>query len=132
MRRSKYGRQAWDRAAEAVAWPKGGRNWQWTFHSLRHVFATWARRPVRSHLRGDRLASARFTCGRRCRCPLRVAKGLRGVLRSSSAASRSAMPQLAVRPAQQSLMLATLRDGGECLPPLLVLDLLSSGFGVLS
>jgi integrase len=42
MRRSNYGRQIWDPAAEAVAWPKGGRNWKWTFHSLRHVFATWA------------------------------------------------------------------------------------------
>jgi integrase len=42
MRRSNYGRQIWDPAAEAVTWPKGGRNWQWTFHSLRHVFATWA------------------------------------------------------------------------------------------
>lgn len=42
MRRSNYGRQIWDPAADAVGWPKGGRSWQWTFHSLRHVFATWA------------------------------------------------------------------------------------------
>lgn len=42
MRRSNYGRQIWDPAAEAVGWPRGGRQWQWTFHSLRHVFATWA------------------------------------------------------------------------------------------
>ena len=39
---SNYGRQIWDPAADAVNWPKGGRNWRWTFHSLRHVFATWA------------------------------------------------------------------------------------------
>ena len=42
MGRSNYGRQIWDPAAEAIGWPKGGRNLQWTFHSLRHVFATWA------------------------------------------------------------------------------------------
>lgn len=45
MRRSNYGRQIWDPAAEAVDWPKGGRQWRWTFHSLRHVFATWCRPP---------------------------------------------------------------------------------------
>jgi integrase len=41
-RRSNYGRNTWDPSAEAVGWPKGGRSWLWTFHSLRHVFATWA------------------------------------------------------------------------------------------
>lgn len=41
-RRSNYGRNTWDPAAEAVGWPRGGRSWLWTFHSLRHVFATWA------------------------------------------------------------------------------------------
>jgi integrase len=41
-RRSNYGRFTWDPAAEAVGWPRGGRSWLWTFHSLRHVFATWA------------------------------------------------------------------------------------------
>lgn len=42
-RRSNYGRNLWDPAAEAVAWPRraDGR-WLWPFHSLRHVFATWA------------------------------------------------------------------------------------------
>jgi integrase len=42
-RRSNYGRNLWDPAARAVGWPRdpeGG--WAWTFHSLRHVFATWA------------------------------------------------------------------------------------------
>ena len=34
----------WDPACEFVGWPKNpDRNgWLWTFHSLRHVFATWA------------------------------------------------------------------------------------------
>ncbi|MGH9153134.1 MAG: tyrosine-type recombinase/integrase [Acidimicrobiales bacterium] len=42
-RRSNYGRNTWDPAAASVGWPRsdGGR-WAWTFHSLRHVFATWA------------------------------------------------------------------------------------------
>jgi integrase len=43
-RRSNYGRNLWDPACEFVSWPKNpdGRGWFWTFHSLRHVFATWA------------------------------------------------------------------------------------------
>jgi integrase len=43
LRRSNYGRYTWDRAATDVGWPRrdDGR-WLWTFHSLRHVFATWA------------------------------------------------------------------------------------------
>lgn len=41
-RRSNYGRNVWDPAARLVNWPRGGRSWAWTFHSLRHVFATWA------------------------------------------------------------------------------------------
>lgn len=43
QRRSNYGRYIWDRAARDVDWPRqdNGR-WLWTFHSLRHVFATWA------------------------------------------------------------------------------------------
>jgi integrase len=42
-RRSNYGRNVWDPAGRSVGWPKtaDGR-WAWTFHSLRHVFATWA------------------------------------------------------------------------------------------
>lgn len=42
-RRSNYGRNNWDPAATAAGWPRrsDGR-WAWTFHSLRHVFATWA------------------------------------------------------------------------------------------
>ncbi|MGH9149450.1 MAG: tyrosine-type recombinase/integrase [Acidimicrobiales bacterium] len=42
-RRSNYGRNTWDPAASAATWPRrhDGR-WAWTFHSLRHVFATWA------------------------------------------------------------------------------------------
>ena len=53
--------------AEAVNWPKGGRNCQWTFHSLRHVFATWALHEARipieglSRLMGD--SSSRVTQG---------------------------------------------------------------------
>jgi integrase len=42
-RRSNYGRNLWDPAATQAGWPRdddGG--WAWTFHSLRHVFATWA------------------------------------------------------------------------------------------
>jgi integrase len=43
LRRSNYGRGTWDPAARDVGWPRqdDGR-WLWTFHSLRHVFATWA------------------------------------------------------------------------------------------
>ena len=43
-RRSNYGRNLWDPACEFIGWPKNpDRNgWLWTFHSLRHVFATWA------------------------------------------------------------------------------------------
>jgi integrase len=42
-RRSNYRRNVFDPAARAAGWPKrpDGR-WRWTFHSLRHVFATWA------------------------------------------------------------------------------------------
>jgi integrase len=42
-RRSNYRRNIFDPAAVAAGWPKqpDGR-WAWTFHSLRHVFATWA------------------------------------------------------------------------------------------
>ena len=42
-RRSNYGRNIWDPAATRAGWPRAetGR-WIWTFHSLRHVFATWA------------------------------------------------------------------------------------------
>jgi Phage integrase family len=42
-RRSNYRRNLFDPAAIAAGWPRraDGR-WQWTFHSLRHVFATWA------------------------------------------------------------------------------------------
>lgn len=41
-RRSNYRRNVWVRAAHAADWPRGddGRA-AWTFHSLRHVFATW-------------------------------------------------------------------------------------------
>ncbi len=42
-RRSNYGRNLWDPAATSIGWPRNGdRGWAWTFHSLRHVFATWA------------------------------------------------------------------------------------------
>jgi site-specific recombinase XerC len=43
LRRSNYGRQMWDPACDDVDWPRqdDGR-WLWTFHDLRHVFATWA------------------------------------------------------------------------------------------
>lgn len=42
-RRSNYRRNLFDPAASCAGWPRraDGR-WQWTFHSLRHVFATWA------------------------------------------------------------------------------------------
>ena len=42
-RRSKYRRNTFDPAADAAGWPRrpDGRR-AWTFHSLRHVFATWA------------------------------------------------------------------------------------------
>ncbi|MEA2826822.1 MAG: hypothetical protein QOG43_1261, partial [Actinomycetota bacterium] len=42
-RRSNYRRNTFEPAATAAGWPKGndGRR-LWTFHSLRHVFATWA------------------------------------------------------------------------------------------
>ena len=37
------GRYVWDRAADDVGWPRSeDGTWRWTFHSLRHVFATWA------------------------------------------------------------------------------------------
>ena len=43
QRRSNYGRYIWDRAAVEVGWPRrGDGRWLWPFHSLRHVFATWA------------------------------------------------------------------------------------------
>lgn len=41
-RRSNYGRGIWSPAATAAGWPRADRGWTWTFHSLRHVFATWA------------------------------------------------------------------------------------------
>jgi len=42
-RRSNYGRNTWDPAAKSIDWHRAenGR-WAWSFHSLRHVFATWA------------------------------------------------------------------------------------------
>lgn len=42
-RRSGYARRVFHPAAQAAGWPRqaDGR-WAWTFHSLRHVFATWA------------------------------------------------------------------------------------------
>ena len=42
-RRSNYGRNVFAPAASAAGWARrdDGR-WAWTFHSLRHVFATWA------------------------------------------------------------------------------------------
>jgi integrase len=42
-RRSNYRRNTFNLAAEAAGWPRrpDGRR-AWTFHSLRHVFATWA------------------------------------------------------------------------------------------
>lgn len=41
-RRSNYGRNLWDPAAASIDWPRSDGRWHWTFHSLRHVFATWA------------------------------------------------------------------------------------------
>jgi integrase len=42
-RRSNYGRNLWDKAAANVGWTRADDgSWAWTFHSLRHVFATWA------------------------------------------------------------------------------------------
>lgn len=42
-RRSNYGRNLWDPAAVGIGWPRAeDGSWAWTFHSLRHVFATWA------------------------------------------------------------------------------------------
>jgi integrase len=42
-RRSNYARNVFHPAAVAAGWPRGGDGrWLWTFHSLRHVFATWA------------------------------------------------------------------------------------------
>jgi integrase len=42
-RRSNYGRNIWDPAADSVGWPRrADGQGAWTFHSLRHVFATWA------------------------------------------------------------------------------------------
>ena len=42
-RRSNYRRNTFEPAAVTAGWPRtsAGR-WAWTFHSLRHVFATWA------------------------------------------------------------------------------------------
>jgi integrase len=42
LRRSNYGRNTWDPAARDIGWPRNSNGWRWTFHSLRHVFATWA------------------------------------------------------------------------------------------
>lgn len=42
LRRSNYGRNIWSPSATAINWPRTERGWRWTFHSLRHVFATWA------------------------------------------------------------------------------------------
>lgn len=42
-RRSNYGRNTWDPAAHDIGWPRTENDrWTWTFHSLRHVFATWS------------------------------------------------------------------------------------------
>ncbi|MHB8463700.1 MAG: tyrosine-type recombinase/integrase [Acidimicrobiales bacterium] len=42
-RRSNYGRNLFDPAAATVGWPRrADGHWAWKFHSLRHVFATWA------------------------------------------------------------------------------------------
>jgi integrase len=42
-RRSNYGRNVFDPAAATVGWPRrADGHWAWKFHSLRHVFATWA------------------------------------------------------------------------------------------
>ena len=43
VRRSGYGRRIFRPAAEAAGWPQDAHGRLcWTFHSLRHVFATWA------------------------------------------------------------------------------------------
>jgi integrase len=42
LRRSNYGRGLWDPSALTIGWPRHNDGWLWTFHSLRHVFATWA------------------------------------------------------------------------------------------
>ena len=40
---SNYRRSVFDPAARAAGWPRRPYDrWVWTFHSLRHVFATWA------------------------------------------------------------------------------------------
>jgi hypothetical protein len=42
-RRSNYRRNTFEPAARAAGWPRTAEGrWAWTFHSLRHVFATWA------------------------------------------------------------------------------------------
>jgi integrase len=42
-RRSNYGRNLFDPAAASIGWPRrADGHWVWKFHSLRHVFATWA------------------------------------------------------------------------------------------
>ncbi|MBW3575940.1 MAG: tyrosine-type recombinase/integrase [Actinobacteria bacterium] len=42
-RRSNYRRNTFEPAATAAGWPRSAEGrWAWTFHSLRHVFATWA------------------------------------------------------------------------------------------
>lgn len=42
LRRSNYSRGLWDPAAHSIDWARDSNGWLWTFHSLRHVFATWA------------------------------------------------------------------------------------------
>lgn len=43
LRRSNWGRYVSDRADDDVGWPRSeDGTWRRTFHSLRHVFATWA------------------------------------------------------------------------------------------
>ena len=43
LRRSNYGRQVWDPSCDDIDWPRQpDGHWRWKFHSLRHVFATWA------------------------------------------------------------------------------------------
>ena len=43
QRRSNYSLNIWDRAATDIGSPRrDDGHWLWTFHSLRHVFATWA------------------------------------------------------------------------------------------
>ncbi len=50
-RRSNYRRNVFHPAAEAAAWPRrpDGRR-AWVFHSLRHVFATWALSRLGAHI----------------------------------------------------------------------------------